>query len=69
MSEIVLREDKLAQHPAADQVLLNDSFQHVRPCRVIPHAFRIDDGDRPLMAHSQAIRLRAIDGFIRLREA
>ena len=36
-------------------MLLNDSLQHFRRARVIPRAFRINDGDGAALADAEAI--------------
>lgn len=40
-------------------MLLNDFFQHLWRARVIPDAFRIDDRNRTVQTHAEAIRLGA----------
>ncbi len=45
----------------ADEVLLDDYFQHFRGAGVIPCAFWINDGDGAVEADAQAIRLGAED--------
>ena len=42
-------------------MLLDDFFQHIRCAGVIPNAFGVNDRDRPIGAHAQAIDLAAID--------
>lgn len=61
----VLCERKLLHHPPADEVFLNDPFQHRRGARMIPDRIRVNDGDRAVRAHPQAIHLAA--NHLRLR--
>jgi len=57
----IFRERKFLDDFPVNQMLLNDAFQNFRRATVIPHAFRINDGDRPARADTQAIDLGAID--------
>ena len=50
-------------------MLLNDAFEHFRRRGVIPRPFRIDDGDRALLAHAQAIGLCAVDAVLAFRDS
>src|SRR6186997_906719 len=49
---------------SADQVRLNDRFEHRRVTVCIPCALRIDDGDRSTFADTKAVRFRAEDAAL-----
>src|SRR5512133_2266764 len=56
----ILREGKLHDRFPADEMLLDDLFQHGRRAGVIPDRLGIHDRNRPLRAHAQAVDLGAI---------
>src|SRR5207249_3088479 len=53
LRQAVFREDKFLHRLSTDEVFLNDPFEHFRGDGVIPDSFRIDDGDRTLLANFQ----------------
>ena len=57
----ISRKGKLLNHFTADQMLLNDAFQHFWRAGVIPNRLRINHRNGTLQAHPQAIGFRAID--------
>ena len=58
-------DDELFDGDAADQVLGDDALENARGAGVIPHAFGVDDGDRPLLTETQAVCFRARPKFQR----
>src|ERR1019366_7024708 len=63
-----MRKGKLPDNFPADQVLLDDAFQHFRRAGVIPDAFGINDCDWPAHADAQAVGLGAINQRLRAGE-
>ena len=57
----ILGEDELLNRVSFNEVFVNDAFHHLGSCLVVPHAFGIDDRDRPLLTDSQAVRLCTIN--------
>src|SRR3954447_8298211 len=55
----MLRDECLFDHPAADEVLLDDPLEHRRIAPRVPRALRIDDRDRSAFADPQAVGLAA----------
>ena len=51
------------------KMFLNDPLQHRRSAGVVPDPFRIHNGNGPLLADTQAIRLCPIHAVFRLRES
>lgn len=64
----ILRKGKFGNNLSADEMFLDDSFQHGRRTRVIPNRFRINDRDGAMDANTQAIGFRAIDQRFSLGE-
>lgn len=54
----------IAHRRAAEQMLLDDTLEHLGRAGVIPDAFRVDHRDRAVPAHPQAIRLGAGDAVL-----
>ena len=57
----MLADQVVADHLPADEVLLDNAFQHGRVAVAVPGSFGIDDGHRPARADPQAIGLGPID--------
>src|SRR5215471_2337145 len=57
------REGKLLHHPSADQVLLNNSLEHIGCGAAIPDALGVDHRDRTAFADAEAVGLSAIDAI------
>jgi len=55
--QLALADERFGHKVAADQVLLNDLFQHRRVAAAVPRAFGIDDRDWPALADAQAVGL------------
>ena len=53
----MLKENKFAYRLSADEMFLNNSFQHGRRTRVIPNSVRIHDSNGTVAANSHAVRL------------
>ena len=49
---------------AADQMVLDDPFEHGRIASGVPGALGVHDGDRPAFADAQAVRLGAQDAAL-----
>jgi len=47
-----------------DEMFLNDALEDRRIARAVPHAFRIDDGNRTAFADTQTIGFRAQDAAL-----
>src|SRR5690349_7262362 len=60
-AERVGRDAVLGNLATADQVLLDDAFEHGLVALRIPRALRVDDCDRPALADAEAVRLGAQD--------
>ena len=60
----IARNTGVGHNLPADEVLLDDPFQHFRSAGVIPGALGIDDRDRPAGADLQAVCLRAKDAAV-----
>jgi hypothetical protein len=65
----VLRKTQVADHAAADDVLLQDALGVLRRDVLVPGAFGIDDGDGPTGADAQALDPGAIGRTVRPRKA
>jgi hypothetical protein len=65
---VIFREGILLDGFSVDEMLLDDAFEHFGRARVIPNAFRIDDGDRSLCADAEAIDFASIDQRLRANE-
>ena len=57
----VARKHQVLHNFPVDEVFLDDAFERFWCAGVIPDAFRIYDGDRPLNADAEAIDFAAID--------
>src|SRR4051812_27500057 len=64
----MLRDQRVFDDPAADQVLLDDPFENRRIAPGVPRAFGIDDRDRTAFADPEAVRFAAQDAAL-LRQA
>src|SRR5947209_3919453 len=60
----VLREGVLLDHLAADQMLLDDLFEHFGRAGMIPNSLRVNDRDRTMNAHPQAIDFASMDQWL-----
>ena len=69
ITQRIFGEGELFDGTAFDQMLLNYSFQNFRRNGVIPDSFRIDDGDRTLLANAEAVGLRAEDAVFTFRDS
>jgi hypothetical protein len=56
--------EQIIDNAAAHQVLLDNPLERGRIAAAIPGAFRIDDGDRPAFADSEAIRFGPQDSAL-----
>ena len=63
--ERIFREGIFGNHFPADEMFLNDAFQNVRRAGMIPHSFRVNDGDWPLNTDTKAVGLGAINQRLR----
>ena len=54
-------DDGVAHRATTEQVLLDDPLEHRGIAAAIPRALRVDDGDRPTLAHAEAVHLRPED--------
>jgi hypothetical protein len=66
--ERVDSEYKFLNRLSADQVLLNDTLDHLRRDRVVPDTVGIHHRDRALFANLQAIGLSSIDAVLALHQ-
>ena len=57
----MLDGDVFVHRPAADQVLPDDTLQHLGRARVVPGPVGMDERDRAVHAHPQAVHLAAMD--------
>jgi hypothetical protein len=57
-------DQEFLDNAAANQVLLNDAFEHRRVARPVPRPFRIDDCDRPAFADTKTVRFRPQDASL-----
>src|SRR4051812_22060638 len=64
----MLRDERVLDDSAADEVFLDDPLEHRRVALPVPGAFGIDDRDRAAFADAQAIGLAAKDPAL-LRQA
>src|SRR5688572_6745235 len=64
----MLHDDVRFQHTSADQMLLDDGFEHGRVAFPVPRAVRVDDGNRAAFADAEAVGLGAQDAAL-LRKA
>ena len=46
---------KLFNRLPTNKMLLNNALQHLRRTGMIPRAFRINDGNRPILADAQTV--------------
>ena len=60
LHERVAGEGELFHDLAADEVLLDDAFEHVRTGRVIPDTLRVDQRDRAAFADAETVYLGAV---------
>src|SRR3954447_1203226 len=60
----MLRDQRVFDDPAADQVLLDDPFENRRIAPGVPRAFGIDDRDRTAFADPEAVRFAAQDAAV-----
>src|SRR5215210_7013686 len=56
-----LKDDELADRHAADQMFLEDAFEHGWIALPVPHPVGIDHGDRAAAADVEAIGARGVD--------
>src|SRR5437899_5909474 len=54
----MLRDERIGDNSAANQMLLDDPLENRRIARRVPRAFRIHDGDGAALADPQAVRFR-----------
>src|SRR5262245_46215218 len=52
----MMLEGVLGNRPPADQVFLNDAFEHRRVARTIPRPFWIHDSDRSAFTNPETVR-------------
>ena len=60
----MLKKQKLGDDASADEMLLDDPFEHRRIAPAVPGAFRIHDGNRSAVADPQAVRFRPKDAAL-----
>src|SRR5438094_846272 len=60
----MLGDQEFLNHPAEDEMLLDDPLEHRRIALTVPGAFRIHDRNRAAFADAQAVRLGAQDAAL-----
>lgn len=65
---LILRKRIFRNHFPADQMFLNDALENFRRAGMVPHPFRVNQGNRSAHANAQTIRFRSINHRIRPRQ-
>ena len=61
-------ENEFGHNFAADKVLLNDALKDFWFAGMVPHGFRINDGDWSMYADAQTVGFGAIDQRLRVNQ-
>src|SRR6185436_15351378 len=60
----MMRDQRVHDDAAADQMFLDDPLENRRVALAVPGAFGVDDGNRPAFTDAQAVRLGSQDATL-----